>query len=115
MSDISELFHGHLSLTAFVEKEIDRVKSVIGQPSTADAVNGAADEIETVKATVENALGAFLNSKGVAGQVVNSLVDGLLNNIVSTLEGAAHAAAGHATAAYAAASAAAAPPPPPQA
>jgi hypothetical protein len=94
MSDISQLFHGQLSLTAFVEKEIDRVKAVIGQPLTAGAVDGAADQIETVKATVELALGAFLSSKGVAGAVVTSLVDGLLNNIVSTLEGAAHAAAG---------------------
>jgi hypothetical protein len=92
MSDLSEVLHGHISLGAFLSKEANHVRSVIGNEIVDDALEGAADQIEVVQAVISRTLHAYLDSKGLAGKAAAAILDGWLHGLAGALEAAAKGA-----------------------
>jgi hypothetical protein len=94
MSNLSEVLHGRLSPADFVTKSIGDVLEM-GHVPAADAADGAADQIETVKAQIEQVVDGFLIAKlgPLAGNAAARVADAAINSIAAALEAAAHAAA----------------------
>lgn len=90
MSDLTKLFRGKLTPVQFIQKEIRALKSLIGKPATNAALDGAADQVSTLKAQIERSVDAYLRAKlpGDIAPIVEGVTDATLNAIETALKGA---------------------------